>query len=277
MLAARAAEGRPIWGVRTPVLIEGSVPTVVPSAATWAIVLLLALMSGLTTLLGVVLAIRLAKHAGAIALGIGFSAGIMLLIAGAELVPAALRQAGATSTWGGVALGAAVIAALHVLIPHVHLFEERGVLDASMLRASTLVALGLILHDFPEGIAMANAYVGAPSLGILVSLAIALHNIPEEFAMAVPAVASQRPRMLFAIAFVSALAEPAGALVGLAVVQVQPALNAFFIAVAAGAMIFVSVHELLPMATRLGNLPFFAGGVALSAPVYALLRWIVPG
>jgi ZIP family zinc transporter len=251
-------------------------PTVTPSAITWAIVLILALMSGLTTLLGVVLAIRLEKDARAIAVGIGFSAGIMLLISAAELVPASLRD-GAAWTWGGLALGAGMIAALHIMIPHVHLFEERGLFDASMLRASTLVALGLILHDFPEGIALANAYIDSPSRGILVSLAVALHNVPEEFAMAVPAVATRRRTLLFAMAFVSALAEPAGALVGLAIVQLEPALNAFLIALAAGAMIFVSVHELLPMAVRVGHLGLFGAGLALSAPVYVLLRSIVPG
>jgi len=141
---------------------------VAPSATTWTIVLLLALVSGLTTRLGVVIAIRLEKNARAIALGIGFSAGIMLLISGVELLPASLRDAGAARTWGGAALGAGLIAALHVVIPHVHLFEERGLLDASMLRASTLVALGLILHDVPEGIAMAVSAVASrrePSSG----------------------------------------------------------------------------------------------------------------
>jgi ZIP family zinc transporter len=48
-------------------------------------------------------------------------------------------------------------------------------------------------------------------------------------------------------------------------------------AVAAGAMIFVSAHELLPMAARFANLSLFAAGLALSAPVYILLRWLVPG
>jgi ZIP family zinc transporter len=135
----------------------------------------------------------------------------------------------------------------------------------------------LILHDFPEGIAMANAYIDSPSRGVVVSLAIALHNMPEEFAMAVPAVATRRRTMLFAMAVLSALAEPAGALVGLALVQMEPALNAFFMALAAGAMIVVSMHELLPMAARLGNLAFFGGGLALTLPVYILLRWLVPG
>jgi ZIP family zinc transporter len=253
------------------------VPAIAPSAATWEAVLLLALMSGLTTLIGVALAFRLGQDVRAIALGIGFSAGIMLLISGFELLPASFRAAGAARTGSGLALGAALIAALHVLIPHVHLFEERGLRETSMLRTSSLVALGLILHDFPEGIAMANAYIESPSLGVLVSLAIALHNIPEEFAMAVPAVASRRPAMLVAVALVSAMAEPAGALVGLVVVRLEPALNAFFMAVAAGAMIFVSVHELLPMAARYRNVTLFGAGLALSVPVYLLLRSIIPG
>jgi ZIP family zinc transporter len=258
-----------------PLLLGGEAGTT-PTATVWAIVPLLALMSGLTTLLGVTLAIRLEKSVIAVAVGIGFSAGVMLLISGAELVPA-LRDAGGAWTSGMVAVGAALIAALHVVIPHVHLFEERGLLDTTMLRTSTLVALGLILHDFPEGIAMANAYIDSPSRGVLVSLAIALHNIPEEFAMAAPAVATRRRTVLFAIAFVSSLAEPAGALIGLALVQLGPGLNAFLMALAAGAMIFVSVHELLPMAARLGHLPHFGAGLALSVPVYALLRWMVPG
>jgi hypothetical protein len=42
-------------------------------------------------------------------------------------------------------------------------------------------------------------------------------------------------------------------------------------------MIFVSVHELLPMAARIGNLPLFGAGLASSVPIYVLLRSIVPG
>ncbi len=132
-------------------------PAVAPSAGTWAVVLLLALGSGLTTVIGVALAIRLEKSARAVAVGIGFSAGIMLLISAAELLPASFRAAGAAWTWGGIVLGAGLIAALHVVIPHVHLFEERGLLDTAMFRTGALVALGLILHDVPEGVAMASA------------------------------------------------------------------------------------------------------------------------
>ena len=54
-------------------------------------------------------------------------------------------------------------------------------------------------------------------------------------------------------------------------------LNPLFMAFAAGAMVFVSVHELLPMARRYGKIPLFALGMAMSVVVYALLAIIVPG
>jgi ZIP family zinc transporter len=243
----------------------------------WAIVLLLAFISGLTTLVGVLLALALGRNAGAIALGIGFSAGIMLLVSAWELLPEALQSAGPARVWTAVALGAGLVGVLHFVIPHVHLVEEHGLLDLRLARTSYLVALGLILHDFPEGIAMANAFVQSPSLGILVAAAIALHNIPEEFAMAAPAVALHRRRDLFLMACVSALAEPAGAFVGLLALRIEPQSTAFFLAFAAGAMIFVSVHELLPMAARFRKWLLFGAGLALSLPIYAWLRSILPG
>jgi len=118
---------------------------------------------------------------------------------------------------------------------------------------------------------MANAYVASPALGVLVAVAIALHNLPEEFAMSVPAVMLRSKGFLFAAALLSALAEPVGAVIGLIAVGVAPALNAPFLALAAGAMLFVSIHELVPMARRYRHPGPCLGGAALSALVYALL------
>jgi hypothetical protein len=123
------------------------------------------------------------------------------------------------------------------------------------------VVVALVLHDVPEGFAMANAYV-VTRLGILVALAMALHNLPEEFAMAVPAVTLRGRRFLFGAGLLSALAEPVGAIVGLAAMGVAPSLNAAFLAFAAGAMLFVSVHELIPMARRYRHTGLFLAGAA---------------
>jgi ZIP family zinc transporter len=83
-----------------------------------------------------------------------------------------------------------------------------------------------------------------------VALAIALHNLPKEFAMSVPAVVLKSKGFLFGAPLLSALAEPLGAVIGLVAVGLAPALNAHFMVFAAGAMLFVSIHELIPMARR---------------------------
>jgi len=238
---------------------------------TYTAVILLSLLSCLTTALGVALALRLRENRRAIAAGMGFSVGIMVLISTLELVPQAIAAMGIGATLTSAALGAALLWLMHLIIPHTHLFPEKGLINRALFRAAYLVAFGLILHDVPEGFAMANAYVAAPALGVLVAVAIALHNVPEEFAMAVPMVLLRSKRLLFGAAFLSALAEPLGAILGLIAVGIAPALNAHFMAFAAGAMLFVSIHELFPMARRYRHLGLFLGGVLVSALVYWLL------
>jgi ZIP family zinc transporter len=238
---------------------------------TYAAVLLLSLLSCLTAALGVLLALRLREHRGAIAAGMGFSVGIMVLIATLELIPEAIATLHIGTAIASAAAGAALLWAMHLVIPHTHLFPEAGLAHRVFFRSAYLVAFGLILHDVPEGFAMANAYVAAPALGVVVAVAIALHNLPEEFAMAVPVVLLRSKRLLFGAAVASALAEPLGAILGLIAVGIAPALNAHFMAFAAGAMLFVSIHELIPMARRYRHLRAFSGGTLVSGLVYWLL------
>ncbi len=234
-------------------------------------VLLLSLISLATTWIGVALAIRMRESARFVSAGIGFSVGLMLLISLIELVPESHGRLGGGPTLLGFVAGAGLVWAAHLIVPHTHLVAEAGLVDPARVRSVYLVMFGLILHDIPEGFAMANAYIASPSLGLTVSLAIALHNLPEEFAMAVPAVALRSRRVLYRAAALSALAEPAGAALGLAANGVAPALNAHFLAFSAGTMTFVSIHELIPMARRYRHTPCFLGGLAVSAFTYALL------
>jgi ZIP family zinc transporter len=234
-------------------------------------VLALAVLSGMTTVIGTLLAIHVSRNDMWIAVGIGFSVGIMVLISLCELIPAALQSSSAVAVALAVALGAVLIGALHYVLPHTHLFKERGLFNHDIVRASYLVALGLILHDFPEGFAMANAYIAAPSMGVAVAIAIALHNIPEEFAIAVPAAVSRNRALLLRAALVSGLAEPLGAVIGLVAGGAQPRLVPLFLAFAAGAMIFVSLHELTPMARRYGRLIYFGLGMLASVVLYVML------
>jgi len=246
-------------------------------STTYTAVILLSLMSVVTTAMGVGLALKLRENTRAIAAGIGFSAGIMILVSVLELIPEAVAAMGFGPTLGSTGLGVALVWLAHFIVPHTHLVKEKGIVDKALIRSAYLVVFGLILHDVPEGFAMANAYVASPALGVLVSVAIALHNLPEEFAMSVPAVILRSRRFLYSAAMLSALAEPLGAILGLIAVGIAPSLNAHFMAFAAGAMLFVSIHELIPMARRYRHLGAFLGGALLSALVYWLLAHLTVG
>lgn len=238
------------------------------------VVIILSLLSVVTTAAGVALAHIVRGSDRTIAAGIGFSTGLMVLISGLELIPQSVSSQGLWPALFGAAAGAGLVWSAHLLIPHWHMTDESGAPDIEAARSAQLVVLGLVLHDLPEGFAMANAYVASPGLGVLTAVGIALHNLPEEFAIAVPAVALQSRRLLFLAALASAMAEPVGAIIGLAAVGMAPMLNAAFLAFAAGAMLFVAVHELVPMGRRYGHWPYFALGMILSLIVYAVLARI---
>jgi len=237
-------------------------------------VLLLSTLSFGTTVVGVALAIWTRANERAMGAGIGFSAGIMIVISVLELLPESITAMGAVHALATAALGFALVWLAHWFIPHFHLITESGTVDTREIRAAYLIVFGLVLHDLPEGFAMANAYIAAPAMGVVTAIAIALHNLPEEFAMASPAVAIKRKRLLYGGALLSALAEPVGAVIGLIAIGFAPSMNGGFLTLAAGAMLFVSVHELIPMARLYRHGGCFAFGAALSVPVYAGLRWI---
>lgn len=243
----------------------------------YSTVLILAFLSGMTTLIGVALAYAFKRSVNMIVAGIGFSTGIMICISVFELIPESVRSIGIIPVLIAEAVGLLLAVLANYIIPHIHLVKEESKSKHHLITAAYLIAFGLILHDFPEGFAMANSYIHTPTMGVLVALAIALHNIPEEFAMTVPLIAAGRSKKsIIKLAFISGLAEPAGAILGLLVVSIFAGLNAWLMAFAAGIMIYVAVHELWPMARRYKKPGWLAVGVLASLVIYVLLITLLP-
>jgi ZIP family zinc transporter len=80
------------------------------------------------------------------------------------------------------------------------------------------MAFTMTLHNMPEGLAV--AFSSYTNFGELMAVAIAMHNIPEGIIVAAPifAATGSRTRAL-AIATLSGLSEPLGALAALAFVK----------------------------------------------------------
>eukprot|EP00963_Diacronema_lutheri_P001527 scaffold100_cov323-Pavlova_lutheri.AAC.28 len=126
--------------------------------------------------------------------------------------------------------------------------EERQRQDA--LLSGLITALGIAIHNFPEGIAVFLASLKDAKLGLSLAVAIALHNIPEGIAVAMPVYFSTKSRWkAFGLALLSGLAEPVAVIVvGLAFpLQMNTYTVERMIAGVAGIMAYLSLHELLPL------------------------------
>src|SRR5256886_4823376 len=105
-----------------------------------------------------------------------FGAGFMLAVALVEVLPEAFARSG-TAAPALVLVGyLAVHFTQHTLTPHFHFGEETHAVNRV---AGTLALVGLLLHTFFYGVAIASAFFLRPALGVMVFIAIFLHKLPE--------------------------------------------------------------------------------------------------
>lgn len=133
-----------------------------------------------------------------------------------------------------------------------------------LYKTSLLVAVGIFIHNFPEGIAVAVGTIKEVELGILLAFAIALHNIPEGIAVSVPVYAcTGSKKRAFMWSFLSGISEPIGAI--LAWLILAPFINDYILnamlAVVAGLMVYISLDELLPISRSLAKEHFSIFGI----------------
>ncbi len=234
------------------------------------VILLISFLSGSTTVIGALLANFLKGKRDYVSIGVGFSSGIMIAISFLELLATALTMMEELFIILAFALGFVLVLIVDIRLPHMHLIEEKGP-SGHLIKISYLVAIGIIIHDFPEGFAMASSFWVEVRLGLLVALGIAIHNIPEEFALAVPLVLTKKTKLLLEFLVLSALAEPLGAIFGIALSWLIPQFNALLLSFAAGVMVFVSVDELVPLAYEHDGMHYFAVGLIAGITSFLIL------
>ena len=107
---------------------------------------------------------------------VAFGAGFMLSVAIIEVLPAALARSGGSAPALVLAGYLAVHLTQHTVTPHFHFGEET---HAVHRLAGPSALVGLLLHTFFDGVAIASAFLVRPALGIMVFIAIVLHKLPE--------------------------------------------------------------------------------------------------
>ena len=187
---------------------------------------------------------------------LGFSAGVMIYISFVELLGAAIEEVGFLNANLAFFCGIITIFLVDRLIPHIHVDVQKDTQRGSLEYAGMMTAVGIAIHNFPEGLAVLAVALASPEFGIPIALAIAIHNIPEGISVSVPIFyATGNRRKAFLYSFLSGISEPVGALVGYLILLpfITPMLLASTLAFVGGIMVFICFDELIPVANKYGE------------------------
>ena len=262
---------------------------------------LLSLVAGMGTGLGGLIVIIRKPGPRLYGLLMGIASGVMITLSFLDLVNQAWELQGFLTATIGFGAGAIFMLVLDVTVPHIRfgqkeiphmdeasatevanpqrqgrrqfgLLRHGSSIDQGLLNSGILIAIGITIHNIPEGIAVGAGYMHTPSFGIFIAIAILLHNIPEGIATALPLCTSGICRWdSFRVAFLSGLAEPLGALAAALFLTSFQSLIPAALAFAGGVMVFITLDELIPAAREHGHHHTTAIGIIVGAIFVFLL------
>ena len=201
---------------------------------------------------------------------LAFSAGFLVAVSLGELVPEAVARGGVGA--GGWMLTGFVLVHLtqHALVHNFHFGEETHPV-AHQVGPSALV--GLLLHTFVDGVAIASAFAVNATLGLFVFTAIVLHKLPEGLAISSLFLAAGYSRLA---SLGAATALGVATIVGVVATHAIGPLAHYGLALSAGVTLYVAGSNLIPeFQGKPGwrhNIAFFGGCV-----LYFAARAIVRG
>ncbi len=212
----------------------------------------------------------------------GFAAGVMVAASFWSLLQPALESSAGMGMLAflpasiGFLVGMGFLLALDVLTPHMHMDRQHEG-PKSRIRRTTKLILAVTLHNIPEGMAVGVVYAGflAGGTGITaagalaLALGIAIQNFPEGAIVSMPLLAEGMPRQkTFWMGVLSGAVEPVAAVITLLAAGLVSPVMPYFLAFAAGAMMYVVVEELIPEMSEgrhsnVGTIAFALGFVVM--------------
>ena len=191
---------------------------------------------------------------------LGFASGVMVAASVWSLIiPAIDMGSGKESVIPvviGLLAGFAFLLLIDQITPHIHpVGGPEG--PKSKLSRTTMLALAVTIHNFPEGMAVGVAIAGAMNAdfsmagAMALSLGIAIQNIPEGAIISMPLrAAGNSRRRSFMIGSLSGIVEPLGGALVLLLASAATAAMPYLLPFAAGAMLYVVIEELVPEASQ---------------------------
>lgn len=222
--------------------------------------LMLGVAAALANYFGGVLLVRRSPTARSLRYFVALGAGFMLGAAVLEMIPEGLELNPHWAPMLVLAGYSSVHLVEHTLVPHFHFGEETHHDEMISTRTTYSVLMGLAAHTFFDGIAIGSGFVISHWLGWVIFIAVFLHKLPEGFTVASVMLASGRGKTA---ALNSAMFLGTTTVVGVLVINLQPAWVSVGLPLSAGVTIYVAATDLVPEVNREPGirmaLVFFAG------------------
>lgn len=195
---------------------------------------------------------------------LGFASGVMVAASvWSLLIPSMEMSAGkgictVMPAAIGFIAGMGFLLAVDYLTPHLHIGDESPEGLKARISKTAMLALAVTIHNIPEGMAVGVVIAGslqdgigiAPAAAMATAIGIAIQNIPEGAIISMPMrAAGNSRRKSFLIGGLSGIVEPIGAVLVILLASLMTPILPYFLAFAAGAMLYVVVEELIPEAS----------------------------
>jgi len=162
----------------------------------------------------------------------------------------------------GFLLGGALLFLMDKVIPHYHVSNdtEEGP-KTTKLPKNFKFLMAVTIHNIPEGLAvgfacglaLTSSSMPLSFAALSLAIGIAIQNVPEGAAVSIPMLgAGEKKGRAFLYGSLSGIVEPIFAIIGLFLAQLST-LTPWLLSFAAGAMIYVTLDEIMPEARKENN------------------------
>ena len=191
----------------------------------------------------------------------GFAGGVMIAASFWSLLEPSLEESSHLGKLSfipaaiGFLVGIAFLLVIDVVTPHVHINNQDEGPQRKGMSHNAKLFLAVTIHNIPEGMAAGVVFAGWMSgkasisitSALALSIGIAIQNIPEGGVVSAPLLANGMSKgKTFFYGFLSGVVEPIAAVVTICATALVVPVLPYFLAFAAGAMIYVVIEELIP-------------------------------
>ena len=195
------------------------------------------------TVMGGLAAMVIGKRATEPQVFLAFAGGMMVSVVVFDMFQESAALGGVLHMCIGAVAGGVFFALASPLITHNH--------QPSLYSTGILVLAGIALHNFPEGLAIGSSLVHGEKYAFTLSLLMLLHNVPEGIAVCLPLrLSGLSVGRVIVLAALTGLPTAGGALLGTALGKISGEMISACISFAGGAMLYISLKELIPAANH---------------------------